>query len=58
MGENGFKKLKFPYHEANICNGGVKCIFEKKEHKCTFTRCQKGVKYFPHLGSKQANKQN
>ena len=55
MGENGFKKLKFLYHEANICNGGVKCIFEKKEQKCTFTRCQKGVKYFPHLGSKQAS---
>ena len=32
MGENGFKKLKFPYHEANICNGGVKCIFEKKNN--------------------------
>ena len=58
MRENGFMKLEFPYHEANICNGGVKMHFWKKEQKCTFTRCQKGVKYFPHLGSKQTNKQN
>ena len=58
MRENGFMKLEFPYHEANICNGGVKMHFWKKEQKCTFTRCQKGVKYFPHLGSKHANKQN
>ena len=55
MRENGFMKLEFPYHEANICNGGVKMHFWKKEQKCTFTRCQKGVKYFPHLGSKQAS---